>query len=85
MDICAGGTINAGVNTITFTNHHTAQCTITSCTMPGWPTTDPVVPGKQGSTPGSKVVNLSTPATVGSYTYTPDCCDQGTDPVIKVQ
>jgi hypothetical protein len=85
MDICGGGTVNAGVTSISFTNHHDVQCTITSCDMPGWPTTDPVIPKKEGSTPGTGTVQLSQPATVGSYTYTPDCCPQGGAPVIKVQ
>jgi hypothetical protein len=85
MDVCAGGTINAGATSITFTNHHPEDCTITGCDMPGWPTTDPVIPGKQGSTPGSLAVDLSTPATQGTYDYTPDCCDEETGPQIKVQ
>lgn len=85
MDVCAGGTINAGATSITFTNHHSEDCTITSCDMPGWPTTDPVIPRKQGSTPGSQIVELSTPATPGTYDYTPTCCDEETGPQIKVQ
>ena len=85
MDVCAGGTISAGATSITFTNHHTSSCTISGCNMPGWPTTDPVVPGKQGSTSGTLVVNLSTPAVVGNYPYAPNCCDQATPPAIKVQ
>lgn len=85
MDICAGGTINAGATSITFTNHHMEQCTITSCGLPGWPTTPPVVPGKQGNNPGTKVVDLTTPATVGNYPYTPNCCPQAGSPEIKVQ
>ena len=85
MDMCAGGTVSAGVNSISFTNNHNAACTITSCTMPGWPATNPVIPARQGSTPGSGVVQLSQPAAVGTYTYTPNCCDQGTGPQIKVQ
>jgi hypothetical protein len=79
MDICAGGTINAGATSITFTNHHPQPCTITSCNMPGWPTTPPVI------NPPSGVVYLSTPAQLGTYNYTPDCCDELTAPQIKVQ
>lgn len=85
MDICAGGIIGIGAQSITFTNDHKEDCTITSCDMPGWPTKDPVIPKKQGSTPGTGVVHLSQPATTGKYPYTPTCCDQGNDPVIKVQ
>jgi len=85
MDICAGVTVIIGTQSITFTNDHKEACTITSCDMPGWPTTDPVIPKKQGSTPGTGVVQLSQPATKGHYTYTPDCCKQENDPVIKVQ
>lgn len=85
MDICAGGTIDAGATSITFTNNHNQQCTITSCNMPGWPTQPPVIPARSGSTPGTGVVNLSTPAQIGTYNYTPNCCDELTAPQIKVQ
>ncbi len=85
MDICAGGTVSVGTTSISFTNNH-QQCTITSCTMPGWPTTAPVIPGKQGSTPGTGTVQLSIPAAAGGpYTYTPDCCKKETNPTIKVE
>ncbi len=83
MDVCAGGTIRSGSNTITFTNDRNAVCTITSCTMPGFPVPTSI-PAKQGSNPGSKTVNLSQPAQVGNYPYTADCCDVATGPAIKV-
>jgi len=86
MDICAGGTVSIGATSISFTNDHPEQCTITSCDMPGWPTTDPIIPGRQGSTPGTGTVQLSTPAVAGGpYTYTPGCCKKRTAPVIRVQ
>jgi hypothetical protein len=85
MDICNGGTISAGSSSITFTNDHAEACTITSCTIAGWPATDPVIPAKQGSTPGSKTVQLSVAAAVGSYTYVASCCSKRNNPVIKVQ
>jgi hypothetical protein len=86
MDVCAGGTIGAGATSITFTNNHTKKCTITSCDMPGWPTTDPVIPKREGGVAGTQVVSLGVAAVAGNtYTYTPDCCDQGTPPQIKVQ
>ena len=85
MDVCAGGTISVGSTSITFTNDHTVKCTITSCDMPGWPTTAPVIPKRQGGTAGRAVVNLNPPATAGCYTYTPDCCGPETNPTIKVQ
>ena len=85
MDVCAGGTIGAGATSIEFINHHTEDCTITYCNMPGWPTTNPVVPKKVGSVPGKLTVQLSTPATKGNYDYTPSCCTKRTGPQIKVQ
>src|SRR4051812_27609377 len=62
MDVCAGGTIGAGATSIEFINHHTEDCTITYCNMPGWPTTNQIVPKKVGSVPGKLTVQLSTPA-----------------------
>jgi hypothetical protein len=85
MDICAGGTVSIGATLITFTNDHTVECTITRCDMPGWPKTDPVIPKRQGGTPGSGIVHLTQPAIKGKYTYTPDCCGKQTDPQIKVE
>jgi hypothetical protein len=88
MDICAGGTISIGATSITFTNNHTVPCNITSCNLPGFPSIPPnvQVPARVGSQPGTKTVTLNPPPTVaGTYTYTPDCCDQGTPPQIKVQ
>ncbi len=85
MDVCAGGTINAGATTVTFENHHPESCTISGCTMPGWPTSDPVVPAQQGGHPGTLTVQLSQPAVVGDYPYTASCCKKRTGPQIKVQ
>jgi|HubBroStandDraft_5_1064220.scaffolds.fasta_scaffold1726458_1 hypothetical protein len=88
MDVCAGGTINAGATSITFTNHHKVPCNITSCALPGFPKIPPpvTVPAKVGSTPGTITVPLNPPPTqTGDYEYTPDCCDLETNPVIKVQ
>jgi hypothetical protein len=86
MDVCAGGTISAGATSITFTNHHDEECTITSCDMPGWPTTDPVIPKKKDGVAGTQVVDLTEPAVAGNtYDYTPDCCDEETPPQIRVQ
>jgi hypothetical protein len=88
MDVCAGGTINKGASSITFTNDHPVACNITSCSLPGFPTIPPnvVVPAKVGSRPGTKPVQLNPPPTVaGDYPYSPDCCDKETNPVIKVQ
>jgi hypothetical protein len=80
MDICGGGTVGVGATSISFTNDHNEDCTITSCTLPGWPTTDPVITAKS-----TQPVNLTQPATAGDYTYTPSCCRKRTNPVIKVQ
>jgi hypothetical protein len=81
MDICAGGTVSVGANSISFTNNHNENCTITSCSMPGWPTTAPVITAKT-----TQSVPLSTPAAAGGpYTYTPNCCTKRTDPQIRVQ
>lgn len=85
MDVCAGGTISVGANSVTFENHHTETCTLSGCDMPGWPTTDPVVPAKSGETPGTLIVNLSTPAVAGNYPYSASCCKKRTGPEIKVQ
>jgi hypothetical protein len=88
MDVCAGGTINAGATSITFTNNHTVPCNITSCSLPGFPTIPPpvVVPARVGSQHGTKTVPLNPPPTVkDDYPYTPDCCHKETNPVIKVQ
>jgi hypothetical protein len=88
MDICAGGTINSGSTSITFTNNHHVPCNITSCSLPGFPAIPPivVVPARVGSNPGTKTVPLNPPPTVKrDYPYTPDCCDKETGPVIKVQ
>jgi len=85
MDICAGGTVNAGVTSISFTNDHPVPCTITSCDMPGWPKKPPVIPKRKGGTPGQGTVNLTQPAPAGEYDYTPDCCHNDTNPTIKVQ
>lgn len=85
MDVCAGGTISVGANSVTFENHHTEACTISGCTMPGWPTTNPVVPAKSGDTPGTLTVDLSTRAVKGDYPYTASCCRKKTGPAIKVQ
>jgi len=48
MDVCAGGSISVGATSITFTNHHTVACKITSCELPGFPPIPPdvVVPRK---------------------------------------
>ena len=88
MDVCAGGTISIGTASITFTNDHNVVCNITSCALPGFPSIPPnvQVPAKVGSQAGSKTVILNPPPSVaGSYSYTPDCCDQAGPPVIKVQ
>jgi hypothetical protein len=79
MDICAGGTLSAGSTSVNFTNNHPESCTITSCNMPGWPTTPPVIPH------GGGTVHLTQPAPRGTYNYTPDCCHKRTGPQIKVQ
>jgi hypothetical protein len=85
MDICAGGSINVGATSITFTNDHKVECKITSCELPGFPP-NVVVPAKVGSHPGTKTVQLNPPPTVkGDYEYTPNCCGKETNPVIKVQ
>lgn len=85
MDIRAGGTINIGDSQIEFTNDHPVDCTITSCDMPQWPKTDPVIPKSKGGVKGVGIVQLTGPATQGSYKYTPNCCKKQTDPTIKVQ
>jgi hypothetical protein len=85
MDVCGGGTISTTTSSITFDNNHPEACTLSGCTLPGWPTTDPVVPARANGTDGTLVVNLSPPLSVGDYSYSASCCRKRTDPVIKVQ
>ena len=85
MDVCGGGTISTTTSSITFVNNHPEACTLSGCTLPGWPTTDPVVPARANGTDGTLVVNLSPPLPTGDYPYSASCCKKRTDPVIKVQ
>jgi len=85
MDVCGGGTISTTTSSITFENNHPEACTLSGCTLPGWPTTDPVVPARANGTDGTLVVDLSPPLSVGDYSYGASCCRKRTDPVIKVQ
>jgi len=86
MDVCAGGTISTTTSSITFTNHHPQPCDLGSCTLPGWPIADPVVPAAQkNGVAGTLTLQLSPPIPKGDYPYSPDCCDKGTNPEIKVQ
>ncbi len=93
MDVCSGGTINAGATSITFTNNNSnTSYTITSCTgsngqtMPGWPPNPPPVPAAQNGKAGSCIVVLTVAAVRGDYTYTPSpVCPLNTPPKIKVQ
>ncbi len=81
IPVCNGGSAAPGVSSLTFTNTLPQAVTITSCTMPGWPATNPVVPAA-----GSKVVQLATRTVTGSYTYTTDpfCTPPDTNPKIVV-
>jgi len=85
MDVCAGGTISTTTNSITFVNHHPEPCDLGSCDLPGWPTTDPVVPAAANGVAGTLTLQLSPPTAKGGYPYSPDCCDDETNPQIKVQ
>jgi hypothetical protein len=88
IPVCTGGTCAAGVSSITFTNSLTQEVTITSCTLPGWPTNnEPEVPAAKNGVNGSTTVQLTGRTTVGTYDYTtdPSCNDLNTDPQIKVQ
>jgi hypothetical protein len=93
MNVCDGGTISGGVTSIPFTNTSTTTSyTITSCkdssgnTMPGWPSTNPVIPMASGGVNGSHTVVLSVAAISGKeYTYiTSPLCPQATNPKIRV-
>ena len=59
MDVCGGGTISTTTSSITFENNHPEACTLSGCTLPGWPTTDPVVPARANGMDGTLVVDLS--------------------------
>jgi hypothetical protein len=85
LPLCDGGTVDANVTSIYFKNTTGTNCTITSCTMPGWPSTAQPVP--KGTT---AVVTLTVPAKKGGgpYEYVLDAnCNCGgpeTNPTIKV-
>jgi len=87
IPVCTGGPCNAGVSSLTFTNGLPQEVTITSCTMPGWPKTQPQVPAAQNGVNGSTTVQLASRTTVGTYDYTtnPSCNTKATNPQIKVQ
>jgi hypothetical protein len=87
VNVCVGGTCSAGVTSITFTNSLTESVTITSCTMPGWPNSEPVIPAAQNGVSGSGTVQLSARTTIGDYSFTTDpaCNTMATNPKIKVQ
>jgi hypothetical protein len=85
MDICKGGTVAPGATSITFTNHHPVACTITSCTLPGWPAAAPVVPAEKNGVPGELTVQLVAIVQPGTYIYTASCCKKGSSMPIKVQ
>jgi hypothetical protein len=94
MNVCDGGSISGGVTSFLFTNPSTTTSyTITSCkdsngnTMPGWPTTDPVVPKASGGVNGTHTVQLAVAAISGKqYTYTPSpLCPTNVPPKIIVQ
>ena len=86
IPVCTGGNCAAGVTSITFTNSLTQKVTITSCTLPGWPNADPIVPAASNGINGTKDVQLGSRTTVGTYDYTtnPNCNNMNTDPQIKV-
>jgi hypothetical protein len=85
MDVCAGGTISTSTSSITFVNHHPVACTLSGCTLPGWPTTNPVVPAQANGQAGTLTVGLRPPLPTGDYPYSASCCSKETNPTIKVQ
>lgn len=87
LNACTGGTCGVGVTSLTFTNSLTQSVTITSCTMPGWPNAEPVIPAAQNGLNGSGTVQLSARTVTGEYSFTtnPVCNTMGTNPTIKVQ
>lgn len=89
VNVCTGGTASAGVSSLTFTNELPEPVTITSCTMPGWPSppqANPVIPQAQNGVAGSGTVQLRSRTVKGTYDFTtiPDCNTIGTNPQIKV-
>jgi hypothetical protein len=87
IPVCTGGNCDVGVSSLSFTNSLAQSVTITSCTMPGWPNADPVVPAASNGVNGTKDVQLASRTTAGTYTYTtnPNCNIMATNPQIKVQ
>jgi len=87
IPVCTGGTAPNGASSVTFTNALPEEVTITSCTMPGWPHTEPEVPAALNGVNGTKTVQLDELTRTGTYEYTTDpvCNNMGTNPEIKVQ
>ena len=85
--LCDGGTIEHTDGAITFINNFTAPCTITSCTVPCWPSPpapNPVVPAAQNGVAGEKTVALVCIPQTGTYSYTASCCPDAVPPKIIV-
>lgn len=85
LPLCSGGTIDANVTSIYFKNTSGTNCTITSCTMPGWPSTPPQI---QNGTTSAVAISIPAKKGGGPYTYVLDAnCNCGgpeTNPTIKV-
>jgi hypothetical protein len=85
IDVCAGGTASAGSTTITFTNDHNSQCTITGLGDLLDCGDSFTVPARSGSNAGTRTCNISAGASTGSYTYSANVCTQAGNPVIIYQ
>jgi hypothetical protein len=85
MDVCGGGAISTITSSITFENNHAEACTLSGSALPGWPTTDPVVPARANGIDGTLTIPLSPPLPTGDYPYSASCCRKRTDPQIKVE
>jgi hypothetical protein len=85
--LCNSGTVDHTDGAITFENNFTSPCTITSCTVPCWPSPpapNPVVPAAQNGIPGQKTVALMCIPQTGTYSYTATCCLIAAPPTIIV-
>jgi hypothetical protein len=85
FDVCAGATADAGSTTLTFTNNHTTECTITGLGSLVDCGNSFTVPARSGGTDGSKTCNILSTAPTGTYSYSASVCPQAGNPVIIYQ
>lgn len=85
FDVCAGATASSGSTTLTFTNNHDTDCTITGLGDLVDCGNSFTVPGRSNGSAGSKTCNIKSGASTGNYSYTASVCTQLGNPVIIYQ